>query len=286
MPFKKDEPVNAHKDVQHIPSVQDSSTGSRHNPNVQGSFLATGQQNMVVLKKKQKARHDQIEQAERKILEAEENMKKITQEVSSFQNKISAQLSQMMTSFNAGIKVLEKAKMEDSDDVVPQKSEKTLSSLVEQQPQGVLSKTELNPKQTGQITILAQQKSSNTDLQTAINTLLQQQKQALAAQKQQSLVQTGSQQKLTADAFDKCDSTADGAKVPGQKPQALTQVKKDAKQEAGLLEQGQILADSLDHSTPATPKSNSSDTQTLTVEGMQGENLLADNAITTQELEK
>jgi hypothetical protein len=78
MPFKKDQPVNAHKDVQHIPSVQDSSTGSRHNPNVQGSFLATGQQNMVVQKKKSKTKHDQIEQAERKILEAEENIKKIT----------------------------------------------------------------------------------------------------------------------------------------------------------------------------------------------------------------
>jgi len=43
MPFKKDQGVNAHQDVQHIPSVQDSSTGTRHSAKLQGSFLATGQ---------------------------------------------------------------------------------------------------------------------------------------------------------------------------------------------------------------------------------------------------
>lgn len=48
MPFTKDEKVDPHKDVEHIPSVQDSSTGNRHSPKLQGTYLATKAQNMVV----------------------------------------------------------------------------------------------------------------------------------------------------------------------------------------------------------------------------------------------
>lgn len=92
MPFKKDQPKDAHLNVQHIPSVQDSSTGTRHSGEILGSFLATGQQNMMIAKSGQKAHgkayHNQIEVAEKQILEAEENMKKVTQDVSSFQTKI------------------------------------------------------------------------------------------------------------------------------------------------------------------------------------------------------
>jgi hypothetical protein len=50
MPFKKDQPKDAHLNVQHIPSVQDSSTGTRHSGEILGSFLATGQQNMMIAK--------------------------------------------------------------------------------------------------------------------------------------------------------------------------------------------------------------------------------------------
>jgi type IV secretory pathway VirD2 relaxase len=62
-----------------------------------------------------KAYHDQIDQAEKQILEAEDNMKKMTQQVSSFQSEINASLGQMMSQFNAGVKTLQKAKSEDAE---------------------------------------------------------------------------------------------------------------------------------------------------------------------------
>ena len=46
LPFKKDSQANHHKDVGNIPSVQDSSTGARHNTNAQSSLLGIGQKNM------------------------------------------------------------------------------------------------------------------------------------------------------------------------------------------------------------------------------------------------
>lgn len=41
--FKSDSQTNHHKDVGNIPSVQDSSTGARHNINLQSQLL--GQEN-------------------------------------------------------------------------------------------------------------------------------------------------------------------------------------------------------------------------------------------------
>jgi hypothetical protein len=41
LPFKQKEPKKNHEDVKHIPSIQDSSTGARHSPDILGSFLAT-----------------------------------------------------------------------------------------------------------------------------------------------------------------------------------------------------------------------------------------------------
>jgi hypothetical protein len=40
--------------VKNIPSVQDSSTGARHSPNILGNFLATNQEGMNVKKGKKK----------------------------------------------------------------------------------------------------------------------------------------------------------------------------------------------------------------------------------------
>jgi hypothetical protein len=47
--------------VKNVPSIQDSSTGARHSPDILGSFLATKSQGMNVLDKhktkKQKVKH-------------------------------------------------------------------------------------------------------------------------------------------------------------------------------------------------------------------------------------
>lgn len=52
LPFKETAPKNHHADVKHIPSIQDSSTGARHSPDILGNFLATKSQNMNVIEKK------------------------------------------------------------------------------------------------------------------------------------------------------------------------------------------------------------------------------------------
>lgn len=127
MPFKKDQPKDAHVNVQHIPSVQDSSTGTRHTGEVLGTFLATGQQNMMVAKSTKKAHgkayHDQLEIAEKQILEAEGDMKKVTQDVTQFQTKINLSLAQMMQKFNSGVKALEQAKQEDAEESAASKQD-------------------------------------------------------------------------------------------------------------------------------------------------------------------
>jgi len=66
MPFGKQQASNAHGDVQYIPSVQDSSTGTRHSATINGSFLQSSQQNMNLQKKKthSKVYRDEIDRAE------------------------------------------------------------------------------------------------------------------------------------------------------------------------------------------------------------------------------
>lgn len=54
LPFKKDAPINQHSDVQNIPSIQDSSTGERHSPEILGNLLATKSQGMNLSKNKHK----------------------------------------------------------------------------------------------------------------------------------------------------------------------------------------------------------------------------------------
>ena len=48
LPFKKDVPSPDHSDVGNIPSVQDSSTGIRHTPEILGNLLGTKAEGMNV----------------------------------------------------------------------------------------------------------------------------------------------------------------------------------------------------------------------------------------------
>ena len=55
LPFKKViEQSQAAAEVKHIPSVQDSSTGSRHSPDILGMLVGTKEKNMNVKKKHSK----------------------------------------------------------------------------------------------------------------------------------------------------------------------------------------------------------------------------------------
>jgi hypothetical protein len=48
LPFKKDEALAAHDNVENVPSIQDSSTGERHSSDLLGNLLATKSQGMEV----------------------------------------------------------------------------------------------------------------------------------------------------------------------------------------------------------------------------------------------
>lgn len=100
-------------------------------------------------------------------------------------------------------------------------------------------------------------------------------------------------QQLTADDFDKCDSSAQASQTEIQQ-QSL---KQDAKKESSLLDQGKILADSFDSSSSAkavvAPKAAPAPVlaapvqqQNVQVDSQMEEGLAADNSITTDELEK
>jgi hypothetical protein len=41
LPFKKDNAKNKYANVKHIPSIQNSSTGSRHSPDILGQLVGT-----------------------------------------------------------------------------------------------------------------------------------------------------------------------------------------------------------------------------------------------------
>lgn len=118
-----------------------------------------------------------------------------------FQSLVQQQITKIMLNFKQQMSALEAAKKEGGD----------LSSVDLKSLTDVSSSTSAKDEKTQEVpsskpTILAQQ-SSNSDLQKAINILLQQQKNA---KKGTSLVQTSSRatQQLTADDFDKCDSAA------------------------------------------------------------------------------
>jgi len=66
LPFKKDTSTNSHQDVGNIPSVQDSSTGIRHSPDILGTLLATKSQlNLSNGKKHSKKYQEDIEHAKK-----------------------------------------------------------------------------------------------------------------------------------------------------------------------------------------------------------------------------
>ena len=120
--------------------------------------------------------------------------------------------------------------------------------------------------------MLAQQ-SSSTELQSAINQLIEQSKSAI--KKDTTLLQTqaATTAKVSADEFDKCDSSS-----------AEMQTKQNAKQEAGMLDQAKALADNMDSAAQTSDKPAAQ--QNVQTEESLNEGLAADNAITTSELEQ
>jgi hypothetical protein len=114
LPFKKDTPQIHHDDVKNIPSVQDSSTGARHSPNILGNFLATKSDVKLPHKKKHtKKYYDDIKKAKDQIKVAEEGMKKMDSEVKEFHNHMANSMSGLMKAFNDGFAALDKAKKEE-----------------------------------------------------------------------------------------------------------------------------------------------------------------------------
>jgi Asp/Glu/hydantoin racemase len=107
--------------VKNVPSIQDSSTGARHSPDILGSYLATKSQGMNVLDKKhskKKKKHTQkyykdIEKARNQIKTAEDSMKKMDGEVKEFHNHMAHSMSGLMQAFNDGFAALDKAKKEE-----------------------------------------------------------------------------------------------------------------------------------------------------------------------------
>lgn len=105
LPFKKDTPTDKHEDVGNIPSVQDSSTGQRHEPEILGTLLATKSQvNLSSISKKKHSKRymADIEKAKKQIKEAEEGMKKMDVEVKEFHNHMAKSMQNLMKAFTEG----------------------------------------------------------------------------------------------------------------------------------------------------------------------------------------
>lgn len=115
LPFKKDTPTIHHDNVKNIPSVQDSSTGARHSPNILGNFLATKAEGMNVKhnKKHTKKYYEDIQNAKNQIKVAEKGMKEMDNEVKEFHNHMANSMSGLMKAFNDGFSALDKAKKEE-----------------------------------------------------------------------------------------------------------------------------------------------------------------------------
>ena len=114
LPFKKDTSTNSHQDVGNIPSVQDSSTGIRHSPDILGTLLATKSQlNLNNGKKHSKKYQEDIEHAKKQIMAAEEGMKSMDAEVKEFHNHMASSMQNLMKAFTEGFQALDKAKQDD-----------------------------------------------------------------------------------------------------------------------------------------------------------------------------
>ena len=77
--------------MQHIPSVQDSSTGTRHSSVVLGNFVATKAQNMNVMESSSKSYsklNSKIESAKSQMKQAQEGMKKMELEIKDFESRM------------------------------------------------------------------------------------------------------------------------------------------------------------------------------------------------------
>ena len=100
LPFKKDAPKNTHSDVKHIPSIQNSSTGDRHSPDILGQLVATKEKGMNIKEKKHSKKFlKDIAKAKETIKEAEDNMKNMDQEVKEFHKHMALSMSKLMQTF-------------------------------------------------------------------------------------------------------------------------------------------------------------------------------------------
>lgn len=121
LPFKKDQQESNHKNVGHIPSVQDSSTGSRHSSEIMGNLVATKAQNMEVqsshskVKAHSKKYRQNIQSAKNKMKEAEESMKKMDQEVKDFHAHMQAEVAQLMLSLTSGSAAIDQTKKDEQE---------------------------------------------------------------------------------------------------------------------------------------------------------------------------
>ena len=112
LPFKKEEDKTTTVE-KHIPSIQDSSSESRHSSSISGNFVGTKSQNMSV--KKQKKAHtkkyqENVQKAKSQIKEAEDGMKKMDNEVKEFHNHMAISMAKLMKTFTEGFTALDKAK--------------------------------------------------------------------------------------------------------------------------------------------------------------------------------
>ena len=94
--------MDNHSQVQHIPSVKDSSTGTRHSPEILGNLVQSKAQGMTVKKKHSEKYTKNMEAAKRQIKQAEDEMKKIDQEVKEFHTHMSNSMAKLMKTFNDG----------------------------------------------------------------------------------------------------------------------------------------------------------------------------------------
>lgn len=115
LPFKKDEPEKQHSNVGNIPSVQDSSTGSRHSPDIMGNLVATKSQISMKGKKKKHSKkyYADIEKAKSQIKQAETGMQNMDKEVKQFHNHMALSMSTLMKTFTDGFAALDKAKQDE-----------------------------------------------------------------------------------------------------------------------------------------------------------------------------
>ena len=98
--------------------MQDSSTGTRHSPDILGNLVATKEQNMETSKQHKhhsKNFKENVEKAKKQIKEAEEGMKKMDDEVKDFHSRMTNSMAQLMKTFSEGFAALDKAKKDDPD---------------------------------------------------------------------------------------------------------------------------------------------------------------------------